>query len=79
MFKHYQKGDIKDGEDGFAQGTGDIFPAKSDTWTAKRLQKHQPVLLGGRCWMRGPKHQNQSAGYQPEGGQQPRGEPHYPD
>lgn len=45
MFKHYQKGDIKDGEDSFAQGAGDIFPVKSDPWAAKLLNERQSGLL----------------------------------
>ena len=79
LFKHYQKGDIQDGEDSFAYGAGEISPVKSDPWTVKPLHEHQLGLLWGLCWMTGAKkrqHQHQRAGYQPKAGQQQGGELH---
>lgn len=77
--KLYQKCDVKNGEDRFAQGTGRISPVKSKPRTVKLLHKHQPGLTGRPGWMTGPEHrphgQQSAAGYQPKWGQR-RVDPH---
>lgn len=40
-FKHYQKGNIKNGEESFAQRAGDISPVEPEPWAAKLLHEHQ--------------------------------------
>lgn len=45
MLKPYQKGDINDGEECFAQGAGDISPVEPDPWKTKLLHEHHPGLL----------------------------------
>lgn len=78
MFTHYQEGDIKDGEDSFAQGAGDIPPVKADPRPVKLLHEQQPGLLGGLRRKTGGEqreHEEQTAGQEPKGGRQ-GGEPH---
>lgn len=45
LSKHYQKCDIKNGEENFAQRTGDISPVESEPWAAKLIHEHQLRLL----------------------------------
>lgn len=45
IFKHYQKGDIKDGEKNFAHRAGKISPVESEPRASKLLPEHQFGLL----------------------------------
>lgn len=45
--KLYQEGDIEDGEDGFADGAGEVSPVESDPRGAELLHEDQAGLTRG--------------------------------
>lgn len=76
-FKHYQKCDVNNGEESFAQRTSDVPPVESERRAADLLYEHQLVLLRRPDWMTGANqraHKHQE-GHQPEGRRR-GGEPH---
>lgn len=54
MFKRYQKGHVKDGEESFAHWAGEVSPVESDARVAEPLHQQQLALLLRWCRMTGP-------------------------
>lgn len=79
--KVYQKCDVKNGEDRFANGTGEVSPREAESVGFELLHQHGPGLSLILSWMTGPeqrRHKEQSTGRQSQEGSQ-CGEPHCSD